>query len=323
MGFEKSRASRNVGISLHPFRQPPSPIFQDRSQQVLPPLRISESHVGAVKNIAFGSKINELFATCGRDRTVRVWDSSDYTVRMEGSVSKTDVFPTCVALTLDSEIVLSGWNDGKVRAYLVNPEDRKDHGSNQAWEISDVAAGRGLSNLVLSNNERFFVTGSYDGMVRVWGYSSHELVSQLNKQVSLLTKHFVRDFSIRVCYLMRLSCMMQHMDEITGFALFDDDVHILSACRDKSFYCWDLRKEKAISWHTQRQGAVLDIALSHDQTQVLTVGTDGGVTFWDLRQPNPTKVSTLNREQHFVCVHPFSYDIFVHPRLWKKLTIQK
>ena len=160
-----------------------SPIFQDRSQQVLPPLRISESHIGAVQNVAFGSKINELFATCGRDRTVRVWDSSDYTVRMEASVSKADVFPTCVAMTLDSEIVLSGWNDGKIRAYLVNPEDRKEHGSNKAWEISDVAAGRGISNIVLSNNERFFVTGGYDGMVRVWGYSGHELVTQL-KQVS-------------------------------------------------------------------------------------------------------------------------------------------
>ena len=90
-----------------------------------------------------------------------------------------------------------------------------------------------------------------------------------------------------------LSSPPQHMDEITGFALFDDDVHLLSASRDKSFYCWDLRREKAISWHTQRQGAVLDIALSHDQTQVLTVGTDGGVTFWDLRQPNPTKVSRM------------------------------
>lgn len=132
---------------------------------MLPPLRLSESHVGAVKAVAFGAKVNEYFATCGSDSTVRVWDASDYTVRMQASVNIGGVVPSCVALTLDSEIALSGWSDGKVRAYLVSPEDQASAGGMLAWQIDNVASGRGLSQIVLSNNERFFVTGDHSGMV--------------------------------------------------------------------------------------------------------------------------------------------------------------
>ena len=54
--------------------------------------------------------------------------------------------------------------------------------------------------------------------------------------------------------------------------MFDDDVHALTCSRDRSFLCWDLRREKRISNHTQRMGGINAIVLSRDQTQVISSG---------------------------------------------------
>jgi len=238
-------------------------VNKNAAKESLPPLRLLQSHTGAVTHVNFAANVNENFVSCSEDGSVKIWNALDYSLKSESRVTKSNMFPTCAAATADGAIVVSGWSDGRVRAYLSEPDDRRRQGGKDlAWEINDVSTKGGVSDLILSHNERFFVTGDHDGMVRVWGYSGHELVSQLK----------------------------QHMDKITGFALFDDDVHLLSCSKDKSFYCWDLRHEKAISWHTQRMGAVLGIALSHDQTQVLTVGTDSNITYWDLRQPSAIQV---------------------------------
>ena len=47
-----------------------------------------------------------------------------------------------------------------------------------------------------------------------------------------------------------------------------------------------------VSHHTQRMGGFNAVALSSDETTVLTVGQEKHVTFWDLRenQPVATKV---------------------------------
>ena len=39
-----------------------------------------------------------------------------------------------------------------------------------------------------------------------------------------------------------------------------------------------------VSHHTQRMGGVNVVALSHDETTVLTVGQEKRITYWDLRE---------------------------------------
>lgn len=77
---------------------------------------------------------------------------------------------------------------------------------------------------------------------------------------------------------------------ITDMMLFEDDVHILTCSRDRSFLCWDLRQERRISSHTQRMGGINAICLSRDQTQVLTAGQEKKISFWDLRIESPIKM---------------------------------
>ena len=53
--------------------------------------------------------------------------------------------------------------------------------------------------------------------------------------------------------------------------------------------CWDLRKEKRISSHTQRAGGINAVAVSRDQSLVLTVGKEKRLQLWDLRESAPVQ----------------------------------
>ncbi|RHZ06159.1 hypothetical protein DYB37_012658, partial [Aphanomyces astaci] len=75
---------------------------------------------------------------------------------------------------------------------------------------------------------RFIVTGGMGGDVRVWDIRKRDMVSHLK----------------------------EHSMAITGLALFEDDVHLVSCSRDKSFLCWELRTERRIASHIQRMGGV-------------------------------------------------------------------
>lgn len=219
----------------------------------LAPLLVSENHSGGIVAVAYTADESEKFASISYDRTIRIWDASDYSVKAKAVVDvPSHVEPSSLAYCLD--ILVSGWNDGVIRAY--SPDNAE-----WLWEITDAHKG-GVTSLMLSNNQRFVMSGGAEGDVRVWELRSRELVSHLK----------------------------EHTMPVTGLALFDDDAHALSCSRDRSFLCWDLRREKRISNHTQRMGGINAIALSRDQTKVLTIGQEKKVTYWDLREPSPQQV---------------------------------
>ena len=58
--------------------------------------------------------------------------------------------------------------------------------------------------------------------------------------------------------------------------------------------------EKRISTHTQRTGGLNAIALSCDQSVVMTCGKEQSVTFWDLREHEP--VRTVQHQGEATCI---------------------
>ena len=76
---------------------------------------------------------------------------------------------------------------------------------------------------------------------------------------------------------------------MTALAIYRDDAHVVSASRDRSFMCWDLRKERRVSSHTQRVGGIHDLCLSRDQSLILTVGQERKLQLWDLREAQPVQ----------------------------------
>merc|ERR1711871_27131 len=89
---------------------------------------------------------------------------------------------------------------------------------------------------------------------------------------------------------MGVSHLKEHTLKVTSLSLFGDDAHVLSCSRDRSFLCWDLRREKRVSNHTQRMGGMNCTALANDQTQVVSVGQEEKITLWDIREHQPLQV---------------------------------
>jgi len=116
---------------------------------------------------------------------VRLWDSNNYTVvaRCIASSSsiaqgESGVFPNCAIFT--DEVILSGWSDGRIRAYRVD-------NCQQLWQIDNAHKG-GVTAICLSFNCKFICSGGMEGEVRVWEIRSRELVSHLKEHTSRVTK---------------------------------------------------------------------------------------------------------------------------------------
>jgi WD40 repeat protein len=128
------------------------------------------------------------------------------------------------------------------------------------WSISDAHPG-GVTCLTLAPNYKFLVSGGQNGEVRVWEVRSRELVCHLK----------------------------EHTLRVNSVLIFDDNLHVLSCSRDRSFLCWDLQQEKRVSSHIQRMGGLNCMALSQDQQIVITSGQEKRVTYWELKAANPIK----------------------------------
>ena len=88
------------------------------------------------------------------------------------------IYPKCSLFT--DEVILSGWSDGKIRAYRVD-------NNQQLWQIDNAHKG-GVTAIALSHNSKFIVSGGEEGEIRVWEIRSRELISHLKEHTSRVTK---------------------------------------------------------------------------------------------------------------------------------------
>ena len=84
-----------------------------------------ENHTAAVVSIWFMKDTSDKFISCSDDGTIRLWDSTNYQVTarcVAPSVAQGShvggVQPICAIFT--DEVILSGWSDGRIRAYRVD-----------------------------------------------------------------------------------------------------------------------------------------------------------------------------------------------------------
>ncbi len=162
--------------------------------------------------------------------------------------------PLCFTCT--DEILISGWSDGKIRAYRVDTCE-------PLWTI-DNAHKQEVSSIYLSPNLKFICTGGGEGDVRVWEIKSREMISHLK----------------------------EHKNRITKLELFSDGLHLLSGSRDGAMLVWDLKEEKRVSSHVQRMGGInaLGLGVGSEENKVISVGQEKKITEWDLRILDPVRV---------------------------------
>ena len=138
-----------------------------RKKEFKPELRAS-CHFNPIKDLIFPNNYSRVFVTCaGSD--IRVWNALDRRELLRIQVP--NLICHCINLTTDGSLILSGWSDGKVRAFY--PES-----GSVKFVIHDAHA-LGVTAVCGSMRGDRVVTGGADGKVRFWDSQSLKMIASL------------------------------------------------------------------------------------------------------------------------------------------------
>ena len=131
-------------------------IYWCNSDTIAPELR-NTCHYERINDIAFPAGYSDLFATCSVN-DIRVWNASSRQELLRIEVPGLECF--AVKFMNDGRSILSGWNDGKIRAFL--PQSGR-----LLYAIND-AHNHGVTALAPTNDCSRIVSGGMEGEVRIW-----------------------------------------------------------------------------------------------------------------------------------------------------------
>jgi len=200
-------------------------------------------HHERINHICFPSGYSEVFATCSIT-DVRVWNATTRQELLRIQVPNMECY--CIDFMRDGRSIVSGWSDGKIRAFL--PQSGK-----LLYVIND-AHKNGVTAMATSSDCGHIVSGGMEGEVRVW---------RIGRQTQTM------DASLK-----------EHRNRVYCIKLRGDDSQAVSASGDGSCIIWDLNT-KTRSLCLFESTLFKSIVYHPDESQLLTTGSDRKVGYWD------------------------------------------
>jgi cilia- and flagella-associated protein 52 len=210
-------------------------------------------HHRRVNSVAFPHGYSGLFATSSFGN-IRLWNTNTAEELLRIEVPNLEC--NCLSFTHDGSLLLSGWEDGKIRAF--GPESGKI-----VYVINDAhilerkrltGPLQGVTALAATSDARHVVSGGSDGQVRIW-----RVMAESQSMVA---------------------SMKEHRGTVNRIRLSEDDTECVSGCDDGSCIVWDLTRFVR-SNILYSQTFFKDVCYLNDESQLVTVGTDRKVTYWD------------------------------------------
>jgi WD40 repeat protein len=231
-------------------------------------------HHERINQVCFAQGYSEIFATCSIT-DIRVWNVTTRQELLRIQVPNMECY--CIDFMPDGKSILSGWSDGKVRAFL--PQSGK-----LLYVIND-AHRNGVTALCPTSDNSRIVTGGMEGEVRVW-------------RIAKTTQ--TMDASLK-----------EHRGRVWCIKIRGDNSQAVTASSDGSCIIWDLNT-KTRSLCLFESTMFKNIAYHPDESQLLTTGSDRKIGYWDtfdgqairvLEGSEEGELSTLsisNNGSHFV-----------------------
>jgi WD40 repeat protein len=177
-----------------------------------------------------------------------VWNSRNCVEKRRIQLELPNVECNCICFTACGKQIVSGWTDGKVRAF--GPQSGK-----RLYVINDAHAG--ACTAIASMHDlanKMVITGGVDGQVRVW---------QITKQ----SQTMVASFSSRRA-------------QVNKICVRENDTECVSASNDGSCIIYNLQAYKIVG--SLKASTFFKSILYHpDENQILTAGTDRKVDTLD------------------------------------------
>lgn len=213
-------------------------------------------HYGSINDVVFPKsqtrreeENSHLFLTCSKT-DIRIWNARKSQEILRIQVPNLDCH--CVDLTQDGSVIVSGWDDGKVRAFY--PESGKLKFVIQDAHNESVTAIAVCAPSYGSSKEWKLITGGKDGRVRVWKITP----SRQTMEASL----------------------KEHRGPVNSIQVVKDCSACVSASSDGSCIVWNL--ETFVRTQAMFASTVFRRILYHpDESQMLTCGSDKRITYFD------------------------------------------
>eukprot|EP00494_Astrolonche_serrata_P007055 UN07080 len=220
------------------------------------------SHHDTVNCVTFPAKASDIFVT-GSKNDIRVWERKSTRELLRIQIPGVNCLS--VDISADGKLIVSGWSDGKIRAFL--PQSGR-----LIYAINNAHTGDILCVKSINDGDRI-VSGGADGRVRVW--STGENAPTL------------------------ITSWKEHKDSVTCLELNNDNSCIMSSSCDGSCILWDLENyhRKSALFDSNQFTHVL---YHPDQSQLLTCGTDRKISWWDatkfetIRIADASKTASIN-----------------------------
>eukprot|EP00003_Mantamonas_plastica_P005725 TRINITY_DN1466_c0_g1_i16.p1 TRINITY_DN1466_c0_g1~~TRINITY_DN1466_c0_g1_i16.p1 ORF type:complete len:627 (+),score=198.02 TRINITY_DN1466_c0_g1_i16:1598-3478(+) len=204
----------------------------------------STCHPHKINDVAFPHAYSKLFATCSVG-DIRLWNANTCEELLRIQVTN-NVECNCVGFMKNGKSIISGWADGKIRAFY--PESGR-----LMYVIHDAHVG-GVTAIASTSDSKRIISGGTKGGVRVWKITKNSQTMEAS--------------------------MKEHKGQVTSICVRQNDSECVSSSADGSTIIWDLERHvrnKCLFASTFFKSVVYH----PDETQVLTTGTDRKLTYWD------------------------------------------
>ncbi|MBI4244856.1 MAG: caspase family protein [Planctomycetes bacterium] len=217
-------------------------------------------HESDVYALAFSSD-GRYLASGGRDKTVRVWDTSSWKQYKNHTLHTDSVFTVSFA-SVDGNYVLSGSADKTVKLWRL---------SDNQLVNSFVGHTEMVNRLAVSPNGEIFVSGGVDKIAMAWSLSTFDLLYALSG----------------------------HTGDIRSIAFSPDGKVIATGAADKSLKLWNASTGYEISSiNSQHNGYVNALAFTPDGQMLISGSGDKYLRVWDLgRYKNVPSIAGKHKVQ--------------------------
>eukprot|EP00906_Rhabdomonas_costata_P028803 RCo040722 len=236
-------------------------------------------HFERINDVCFPHGYSEVFATCS-NHDIRIWNAKSGQELLRIQVQNLEC--NCVKFSQDGKSIISGWSDGKIRAfgpqtgrllYVINDAHKTQGMKRVSGNLSGVTA------LAVSHDNTRLISGGADSQVRVWRIGHESQVMEAS--------------------------MKEHKATVNAISLRGNDQQCVTASDDGSCIVWDLQRFMR-SNIMYAQTYFKAVAYFHDESQILTTGSDRKITYWDsyecsaIRELEGTKSGEINT----LCISP-------------------
>ena len=217
-------------------------IYWCNTDNISPELR-NTCHYERINDIAFPVGYSELFATCSIN-DIRVWNAATRQELLRIEVPSLECYS--VQFMADGKSILSGWSDGKIRAFL--PQSGR-----LLYAIND-SHNHGVTALAPTGDCQRIVSGGMEGEVRIWKIGMQTQIMQAS--------------------------LKEHRGRVSDIKINSSDTQAVSSSYDGSCIIWDIVSHTRIM--CLFESTMFKQVLYHpDESQLLTTGSDRKITYWD------------------------------------------